>query len=534
MMTPKTWWTGEARERFWLESTDRIDLGADLRAPLVDDSGADNWRYTLFQQATVGDLVFHYDKRQAAITSVSRIAGPSIPSPIVWAARGSYARERGAAPEELAGYRIPLDQHRTLPQPLTLEALRGAAATVRAIHDELKARVGGPLYFPFELSDRPIRPLQGYAFKLPADFVDAFPTLGELAGPAGTAAPSLNAEAQRAAFRQAITDIEAAAPGYRMNTLQRMRAQRRGLKRTARSIFGSRLLADDWAFHHGGRDELQFNVGLDVMPDDAAAFRAGVAFSFEPSRSLPDLDVLLPKVARFNAWMREHPEAFSGLAMWHYQAGRRSEDYAPGPIPSDRVRRDTFVFLGHRQPVDAIDPHAALSAMDALLPLYEWAETEGPAVPGLDDTPPPNELRMDGGRTIDGGRWIKASIQERTLDIFLRHAELQRRLREVLIGEGCKRIATEVPMGRCLIDLVLETEEGFVFYEVKTSSTVRACLREGIGQLLEYALWPGGVRPIGLVVVGEAAMDDAATRYLERLNEAFPIPLSYRQVSLSD
>jgi hypothetical protein len=92
----------------WLESTDRPDIGMDLRAPLVDDSDRDNWRYTLFREAEVGDLVFHYDKRQAAIASVSRIVGPSVLAPIVWAARGTYARARRAQPAEVAGYRMPI------------------------------------------------------------------------------------------------------------------------------------------------------------------------------------------------------------------------------------------------------------------------------------------------------------------------------------------------------------------------------------------------------------------------------------------
>ena len=39
-------------------------------------------------------------------------------------------------------------------------------------------RYGKPLYFPFELSNkRPIRLLQGYAFKLPRRFLELFPAL---------------------------------------------------------------------------------------------------------------------------------------------------------------------------------------------------------------------------------------------------------------------------------------------------------------------------------------------------------------------
>lgn len=169
------WWDGRPAERYWLEATDRDDIGADLRAPDADASGRDNWRYTLFREAEVGDVVFHYDSKASAITSRSTIAGPATPKPIIWAARGSYARDRGAEPAPLAGYVIPLVDWRTLPQPLTLQRLRTAKSQLGDMLAELRSTVGPrPLYFPFELSDRPVRPMQGYAFKLPAAFVDLF------------------------------------------------------------------------------------------------------------------------------------------------------------------------------------------------------------------------------------------------------------------------------------------------------------------------------------------------------------------------
>lgn len=343
----------------------------------------------------------------------------------------------------------------------------------------------------------------------------------------------MDRHAQIAAFDRAIIAIEAAAPGFAMGGLQGLRARLKGLQRTSRTLFSQRL-ADDWIFHKGGRAELQFNLGLDRFEDQSAAFRAGVAFSFEPSRSLPDIGVLIPKVARFNAWMRENPEALTDMAMWHYEAGQRSDDYAPAPIPEARIRENTFVFLGHRQPVSAIDAKRALREMDRLLPLYEWIETESDltvivAEPRL----PSDALRLGEGRVVDGGRWITATTRARTLDVFLRHAELQRRLRGELLAEGHIRVETEVPLGPCFIDVVAERADGLWFYEVKTASSVRACLREAIGQLLEYALWSGVDRPCRLIVVGEPPCDPAATRYLERLNAAFPIPIEYRQVTLS-
>lgn len=535
MATPNAWWTGRPQELFWLESTDRQDIGVDLRAPLVDDSGRDNWRYTLFREARVGDLVFHYDKRRSAITSVSRIAGPPILQSIVWAARGSYARERGAEPAQLDGYAIPLDGHHRLAEPLSLETLRADAEAVHALHNALKAEVRGSLYFPFELSDRPIRPLQGYAFKLPAAFVSRYPALEEVASARADApSPPLDEDAQRVAFDRAIVEIEAAAPAHAMGGLQVLRTRLRGLKRTARKLFSARRLASDWAFHHGGRDELQFNVGLDRLPDGAPGFRAGVAFSFEPSRSLPDIAVLVPKVARFNAWMRENPEALPGYDMWHYDPGGRSSDYPPGPIPPERVRPDTFVFLGRRQPIESVDPHTALRAMDALLPLYEWVESGVDPLAAVASDPEQGPPRLGEGRALGGGRWITATTRERQLNIYLRHVELQRRLRDALTAEGCPRVITEAQLGSKSIDLVAEHDDGLWFYEVKTAASVRACLREAIGQLLEYAFWSNADRPTRLVVVGEPPLDDASRRYLAKLNAAFPLPLAYRQVTLDD
>lgn len=169
------WWTENPDERFWLEATDRDDIGADLRAPLADAGGRDNWRYTLFRETHPGDIVLHYDGKAAAITGWSTIAGPAVPQSITWVARGSYARERGAQPAELPGYSVPLRDLTPLGTPITLAAIRKQKNRLIALTQSLQEVTGkAPLYFPFELSERPVRPMQGYAFKLPVAFLALF------------------------------------------------------------------------------------------------------------------------------------------------------------------------------------------------------------------------------------------------------------------------------------------------------------------------------------------------------------------------
>jgi hypothetical protein len=48
------WWDENESERYWLEVTDRPDIGADLNAPQLDDSGKTRWSYDLMSEAADG------------------------------------------------------------------------------------------------------------------------------------------------------------------------------------------------------------------------------------------------------------------------------------------------------------------------------------------------------------------------------------------------------------------------------------------------------------------------------------------------
>ena len=80
--------------------------------------------------------------------------------------------------------------------------------------------------------------------------------------------------------------------------LQDIRARIRGYGRPPSSnIFTTQTIHDGWAAHYGGRTELQFNIGVEEG-GELTELRHGVAFSFQPSQSLPSIDVLVPKVRR--------------------------------------------------------------------------------------------------------------------------------------------------------------------------------------------------------------------------------------------
>jgi len=70
------------------------------------------------------------------------------------------------------------------------------------------------------------------------------------------------------------------------------------------------------------------------------------------------------------------------------------------------------------------------------------------------------------------------------------------------------------------------------FYEIKTEDSPRACIRQALGQLLEYAFWPGAHVAARLIVVGEKALDEEGKQYLHTLQERFSLPIEYEQIAL--
>lgn len=110
-----------------------------------------------------------------AITARSVATGIVWTQEVVWAARGSSARSANITPHPRPGWYLGLEGFDRLAAPITLDSIRNHAEAVRSLTTSLRLEFGEPLYFPFELSDRrPIRPMQGYLFKLPSGFLELF------------------------------------------------------------------------------------------------------------------------------------------------------------------------------------------------------------------------------------------------------------------------------------------------------------------------------------------------------------------------
>lgn len=320
--------------------------------------------------------------------------------------------------------------------------------------------------------------------------------------------------------------INSEAQHHEVGDLQKFRSRVRGTHLTTNKIFTASTVFPDgeYAFHHGGRTELQFNIGSESRPD-GRFFRHGVAFSFETSRTLPTIRPLLPKVKRFNEYVRNYREDFIGFRMWHWCGSQPSLDSPVTEIVAGLMERGCFVFIGRRVPVSEVDVREILDDFDRLFALYAYVESGNI----------PSSSRQESG--FRPGCVVKttrttASLIARQVDVDLRHNELQVALFEALqAGYPGLRIGTEYRVAAgAQVDVAVEMPDGFAFYEIKVAPTVRAAMREAIGQLLDYSHWPTESRATKLIVVGEARPSQADQSYLKTLRTRYRLKLFYRHL----
>ena len=334
-------------------------------------------------------------------------------------------------------------------------------------------------------------------------------------------------------LRTLANEINSAASLHpRMQTFQGIRQRLHGLSRVkTRHIFSRQTTFDYYAFHSGGRNELQYNIGFE---EEGQWFRYGVAFSLEPSQSLPRPLVLKPKIDRFNAYVRKNATALEDLRFWFYDPRRNpgKSPYLPmAPIADDLIDPPNFLFFGHLVPRAQVDPAAVVFLFDRLLNLYEYVEGKASA--------PPVAMSLKKGFRFNAGCSLKleqtsANWKGGMKSVDLRHNRLQQALFDILSAQhGPDNVGTENDSGRrSRVDLVVHKDRKYHYYEIKTGPCVRSCLRDAVSQLLEYAYWPGGQEAERLVVVSENPLTPDARRYVEALRKRFSLPIFYQHLNL--
>lgn len=84
------------------------------------------------------------------------------------------------------------------------------------------------------------------------------------------------------------------------------------------------------------------------------------------------------------------------------------------------------------------------------------------------------------------------------------------------------------------IDLVarIKSSDEFIFFEIKTAFDARLCIRQALGQLMEYSFFPECDNAKLLIVVGTGDSTPSIRKYEELLRTRFNINIRYLQVRI--
>mgnify|MGYP007046357668 CR=1 FL=1 len=143
----------------------------------------------------------------------------------------------------------------------------------------------------------------------------------------------------------------------------------------------------------------------------------------------------------------------------------------------------TFIFLGEKQNRERIDYQRVCDVLDRLLPLYLHIEIAS----NNDNPSTPSFVFKPGCRTKLS--FTKASYKkDQQIDVRLLHNDLQQALYDELVQVyGRDNVGTENFIGCGRVDLTLQLGDKYRLYEIKTAFSAKSCIRQAIGQLLEYA-----------------------------------------------
>ena len=290
-------------------------------------------------------------------------------------------------------------------------------------------------------------------------------------------------------------------------------------------------------YQHSGLKFPQFNIAL-----EDGNFRFGIAISFLPYNYMKEYpwDSLLLKNAFFR--FSEYSEIYRSLLPGHkfYIYGKGTEFTSENSITEDLIKEGNFIFFGKM--VNFADSDVTwedvCETLNNLYPMYKYSLHSDAAIsrPVRQISKQKSSILEEdivlGTRTIQGG----ISIVE------YNHKKIQKQLVELLSkeypSESGYSIETEQTLsdGNRKVDVYLSRNDGFLrYYEIKCYVDLRSCIREAIGQLLEYQLWDGkDPESAELCIVTPHMLSPSGENYLKSLRRKYSMNIVYRRVRIPD
>ena len=124
--------------------------------------------------------------------------------------------------------------------------------------------------------------------------------------------------------------------------------------------------------------------------------------------------------------------------------------------------------------------------------------------------------------------------KEKSIEITYLHNIISDKLVRYLQNHGEKNVNPEYSGftgGR--IDIMVRNNDGLIFYEIKTYNSIKASIREAIGQLMEYAFWPNVQNAKELIIVTPPSGElEDTKKYLKHIRDTYHLPIFYQAYDL--
>ncbi|MCX8530863.1 hypothetical protein [Chryseobacterium luquanense] len=137
---------------------------------------------------------------------------------------------------------------------------------------------------------------------------------------------------------------------------------------------------------------------------------------------------------------------------------------------------------------------------------------------------------------IDGVGKTTYYREPKAIEITFVHKAISDGLKCELIRKfGEKNVSAEngAGYGNNSIDMVVKCEDHYIFYEIKAYNSSRSCIREALGQLLEYSCWINNATAAKLVVVSQKLGDtDDSIKYVQHLRSLYSLPIYFQTYDL--
>ena len=176
-----------------------------------------------------------------------------------------------------------------------------------------------------------------------------------------------------------------------------------------------------------------------------------------------------------------------------------------------------------------LDPPQRISNKDKVIPATYYVLLNKTKDPDL-ELPFGDDPDFTPGHTVRNEQGV-AHYGQRKTEIDRFHYKMQNSAYKQLVKiYGNNNIRTERPIGIGLaVDLSVKDGISEIFYEFKTSNSVRTCIREALSQLLEYSYYPNKERAKKLIIVSQNPINKQAKDYLSKIRSQFNIPVYYKK-----